>query len=79
MFNPSNPIPDFGPYHDLQKKMIQGVLAAKVDEQILGILQARYEKELGEGNVMLSRPERTRLFQQVVKAVLTDMLAKLGD
>ncbi len=77
MFNSLNPTPDFGPYHDLQKKMIQRVLAAKVDEEILRILQAAYEKELEERNVMLSRPERTRLFQQMVRAVLTDILDKL--
>ena len=79
MFNPHNPTPDFGPYHDIQKKMIQSVMAAKVDDQILRILQAMYEKELEQRNIMLSRPERKRLFQQVVKAVLTEILAKLGD
>ncbi len=72
-------MPDFGSYHDLQKRMIQRVLAAKVDEQILGIVQAKYEEELAQRNIVLSRPERKRLFQQVLKAVLTDMISKLEE
>jgi hypothetical protein len=79
MFNPPNSIPDFGPYHDLQKRMIQRLLAAKVDDQILRIMQTKYEEELAQRQVVLSRPERKRLFQRVWKAILTDLLAKLGD
>ncbi len=79
MFNPPNSLPDFGPYHNLQKRMIQRILATKVSDQILGIVQAKYEEELAQRNIVLSRPERKRLFQQVVKAVLNDILSKLSD
>jgi hypothetical protein len=79
MFNPPNSIPDFGPYQDLQKRMIQRLLAEKVDDQILRIMQTKYEEELAQRQVVLSRPERKRLFQRVWKAILTDILAKLGD
>ena len=50
---------------------------AKVDNQILEIMQRVFEKELDQQKVVLSRPERVRLFRQVTKAVLTDLLAKL--
>ncbi len=75
----TNSIPDFGPYNDLENRMIQRLLAVKVDEQIIGIVQAKYEEELVQRNIVLSRPERKRLFQQVSKAVLASVLAKLDE
>jgi hypothetical protein len=74
-----NAIPDFGPYEDIEKKMIQRIRSAKLDDKILAILQAKYEEELAKRNIILSRPERNRLFKQVVKTVLNDVLGKLGD
>ena len=68
-----------GSYHDLLKRMTHQVQQNKVDDQILIILQQVFEKELGKENIVLSRPERVRLFRQVTKAVLTDMLGKLND
>ena len=68
-----------GSYHDLLKRMTHQVQQNKVDDQILIILQQVFEKELGKENIVLSRPERVRLFRQVTKAVLTDMLGNLDD
>ena len=79
MFNPPNSIPEFGSYDEIEKKMLQRVRAAKLDEKILAIVQAKYEEELAQRSVILSRPERNRLFRDVVKAVLDDVLTKLGD
>ena len=79
MFNPPNSLPDFGSYEDLLKKITQRFLGAHLDEQIMGIFQAKYEEELNQRNIHLSRPERNRLYKQVVKAVLNDMISKLGD
>ena len=79
MFNPPSSLPDFGSYHDLQKKMTQRFMDAHLDEQILGLFQTKYEEELNQRKIYLSRPERNRLYKQVVKAVLNDMLSKLGD
>lgn len=79
MFNPPNSLPDFGSYEDIQKKMIQRVRQANLDEKILDILKAKFEEELSQRNVMLSRPERNRLFRDVAKSVLDDVLAKLGE
>ena len=79
MFNPPNSLPDFGSYEDIQKKMIQRVREANLDERILALLQTKYEEELAQRNIMLSRPERNRLFRDIAKAVLDDVLTKLGD
>jgi hypothetical protein len=79
MFNSPNSLPDFGSYEDIQKRMIQRVREANLDERILDILRTKYEEELAQRNIMLSRPERNRLFRDVAKAVLEDVLAKLGD
>ena len=79
MFNSPNSLPDFGSYEDIQKKMIQHVREANLDEKILSILRTKYEEELAQRNVMLSRPERNRLFRDVAKSMLEDVLAKLGD
>jgi hypothetical protein len=79
MFNSHNSLPDFGSYDDIQKKMIQRVREANLDEKILDILRIKFEEELAQRNIMLSRPERNRLFRDVAKATLNDVLAKLGD
>ena len=79
MFNPPNSLPDFGSYHDLQKKMTQRMMAAKLDDEFLRLFQAKYEEELAARKIMLSRPERNRLYKQILKAILNDMLSKLGD
>ena len=79
MFNPPNSLPDFGSYQDLLKKMTQRIMDAKLDEQFLRLFQTKYEEELAARNIMLSRPERNRLYKQILKAVLNDMLSKLGE
>ncbi len=75
MFNPPNPNP--GSFDDLLKRITRRMQQDKVDDQILGILQRAVEKEFGQENIMLSRPERKRLFQQITKAILADVLGKI--
>ncbi len=64
-----------GSYHNLQERMYKKV-SASVNEQILGILQKAYENALYEENVVLTRPERNRLFSQIIKMVMEDLLKK---
>ena len=66
-----------GSYHNLQERMYKKV-AANVNDQILGILQKAYENALHEENVALSRPERNRLFSQIVQMTMEDVLKKLN-
>ena len=65
-----------GSYHNLKERMYKKV-SANVNDQILGILQKAYENALHEENVVLSRPERKRLFSQIITMVMEDMLKKL--
>jgi glycyl-tRNA synthetase beta subunit len=64
-----------GSYHNLQQRMYKKV-SAKVNGQILIILQNAYENALAEENIVLSRSERKRLLSQIVKRVMEDMLKK---
>ena len=65
-----------GSYHNLKERMYKKV-SANVNDQILGILQKAYENALYGENIVLSRAERKRLFSQIVKMVMEDMLKKL--
>ena len=67
-----------GSYDDLLKLMTRHAQQNGVDNQIFEILKQFFEKELGKENRPLSRPERIRLFQQVTKAILADVLGKIG-
>ena len=66
-----------GSYHNLQERMYKKV-SGDVNDKILGVLQNAYENALNAENVVLSRPERNRLFSQIVKLVMEDMLKKLN-
>jgi hypothetical protein len=78
MGNQPNLYPNPGSYDDILKRMTRRMRENKLDDQIFGILQQAFEKELSQGNLMLSRPERVRLFHQVAKAIFTDVLGKIG-
>ena len=79
MFNPPNSYPNPSSYFDLLKRITQLVQEKNVDQQILQIVQQAFEKELSSENVVLSRPEKTRLLQQVTTAVLTEAITKISD
>ena len=76
---PPNSYQNADSYDILLKRMTRRVQKNKVDRQILEILQQVFEKELGQEDIMLSRPKRVRLFQELSKAILTDVLGKIGD
>ena len=59
------------------KESVYKKISGSTQDQILGILQSLYEKALEEENVVLSRPERKRLFGQIVKMLMDDMLKKI--
>ena len=68
-----------GSYDDLLKLMTRRAQQNKVDDRIFEILKQFFEMELGKENMVLSRPERIRLFQEITKAILTAVLGKIGD
>ncbi len=65
-----------GSYAGLQKRMLQRVQDAKVGERILEIMMKAYEDALYKENIVLSRPERNRLFLQSLKSVFEEILKK---
>lgn len=67
-----------GSYHNLKERMFKKV-NANVNDQILVILQTAYENALNAETIVLTRPERKRLFSQVLKLVLEDMINKLDE
>jgi hypothetical protein len=64
-----------GSYHNLEARMYKKV-SANVKEQIREIMMKAYENALYEENVVLSRPERNRLFAQILRQILEDILKK---
>jgi hypothetical protein len=85
MLNPFGPQKDPGPssYVDLKKRILQKVRASNVNDQIFQIVQNAYqiasEKVVGTEIIVLSRPERKRLFAQILRSVLEDMITKLDQ
>ncbi len=59
--------------------MTQHAQQNEIDNQIIEILKKFFEMELSKENRPLSRPERTRLFQEITKTILTDVIGKIGD
>ena len=64
-----------GSYHNLKERMYKKV-STEVNDQIKYMLQRAYENALNEENIMLTRLERQRLFSQIVKMVMDDILKK---
>ena len=79
MFNPSNSYPGSGSYEDILKRMTGRVKQTNVEDQVLAILQQIFEVELGKENVVLSRPERVRLYQQLANVILTEVQGRIGE
>ena len=64
-----------GSYYNLKERMYKKV-SANVNDQIREIMVKAYENALYEENVVLSRPERKRLFSQISEMVFNDILGK---
>ncbi len=78
MFNSLDSQPD-GTYIGLQKRMLKRVQAAGVGDRIIEIVRTAYEDALKTENIVLSRVERKRLLEQILKLVLEDTTRKLED
>ena len=71
--------PGLSSYVNLKKRMLQNVQAANVNDQIFQVVQNAFENAMQKENIVLSRPERKRLFAQILKSVLEEMVRKLDD
>lgn len=67
-----------GSYHNLKARMYKKV-STNVDDQILVTLQNAYENALSLENIVLTRAERKRLFRQVTRLVLVDLINNLDE
>lgn len=67
-----------GDYRNLKERMYKKV-SANVNEQIRSMLITAYENALNEENVILTRPERKRLFSQIVEMVMKDITGKKNE
>jgi hypothetical protein len=81
MLNPFGPQrePGLSSYANLQKRTLQKVKAANVNDQIFQVVQNAFEEALGHENLVLSRPERMRMFSQILRSVLEEMIQKLDN
>jgi hypothetical protein len=81
MVNPfgSQQDPDLFSSVNLQKRLLKNVQATRVNDQIFRVVQNAFEEALRHENVVLSRPERTRMFSRILKSVLEDMIQKLDN
>jgi hypothetical protein len=80
MKNPFGPDPEsFHSYENLKQRMLALVRTGNVYDQIFQVVQRAYEEALNTENVVLSRPERQRLFAHILRAMLEDMIKKLDD
>jgi hypothetical protein len=79
MLNPfgSQREPSLSSHVNLKQRLLQNVQAASVNDQIFLIVQKAFEDALNKENIPLIRTERKRLFVQIMKQVLIDMVEKL--
>ena len=68
-----------GSYHNLKERVYKKV-SEDVNEQLFKDLKNAYERALNEENVLflLARPERKRLFSQIIGMIMEDIQKKLG-
>jgi hypothetical protein len=64
-----------GDYGNLKERMYKKV-SADVNERIRSMMVNAYENALNEENVVLTRPERKRLFSQIIEMVMKDIIGK---
>ncbi|HJS18928.1 MAG TPA: hypothetical protein VJ785_09265 [Anaerolineales bacterium] len=81
MPNPFGPDKEPGLYShvNFQKRVLQNVQSSGIDDQIFIAVQKAFEEALHKENIPLIRLERKRLFVQVMRQVLNDMVTKLDN
>jgi hypothetical protein len=59
--------------------MLRKVQSAGVNDHIIETVRKAYEDALTNENIVLSRPEKKRLLQQIIKLVLEDTIKQLDN
>jgi two-component system, chemotaxis family, chemotaxis protein CheY len=63
-----------GSYADLHNRMRKSMVESGVKQKIHSLLGNAFEQLLVEERIVLTRPERTRLFKRIEKEILQEML-----
>lgn len=76
MFNPSDPSSSI--YFNLLEKTFQKLKTATADRQIVAMIEEKFETSLKSENIVLTSSEKKRLFNQVFRMLLEDLLSDLS-
>ncbi len=76
MFDPAN---SGNSYYDLRQHIMARLRAAKIDDQVIEIMENAAENALAAEHLVLSRPEKKRLLTEVMRSVLGDINKKLDE
>ena len=69
--------PSEDPFKSLKDRIHEKLKGEKIDEQIIGLVQEACLALLKKENILLSRVEKKRLFQAILKDELNDILARM--
>ncbi len=76
MLNPSDAF-GAGSYMEVRGRVLTGMRAAGIDDQLFELVQNAYERVLSAETLVLSRAEKRRLLADVLKSVLEEMNRRL--
>ena len=66
-----------GPYKQLRDRIHLRLKEEMINDHIFGLVKDAYTELLRTENIILSRTEHNRLLRDILKDVLTDMLAEI--
>ena len=66
-------------YDKILVRMRRNLRQQNVSEDISKLLENAFSKALDEENIVLSRPDRVRLYKDVLKEVLAELLDQLDN
>jgi hypothetical protein len=76
MLNPFGSDPDSGSYVDLRKRILNRVQSRKIEDQVIELAQKVFEDALAAEKVVLSQPEKERLFSQIMRTIFDNVLGR---
>jgi phosphatidylserine/phosphatidylglycerophosphate/cardiolipin synthase-like enzyme len=78
MLNPDSAFSS-GSYSDVRQRILRRLRSAGVTDKVLGVFQNAYEEALAVENLVLSRVERKRLLQDVLRSELAELGKRLDE
>ncbi len=75
----SSSVPGPNSFGELRLRILKRLRAGKVNDQLLGVLQAAYEHAFAPEHLVLSQVEKKRLMRDVLKSVIEDVSRQLEE